>query len=84
MKTQDAKVVGVSRFQEELWCLRRIDQIRVKYIEFVPLDTLGWRVVEVVMGLIVLVPIVPSLDTVEIPWLSWTILVMPSCDVASS
>ena len=75
MEAKDTEFVRISFFQEILRCLGRIDKIRIKDVEFVALDGLGRRIVVVVMSLVVLVPIIPSLDTVKVSWPSWSILV---------
>lgn len=52
-------------------------ELRVKDVELVSLDDLGWWVVVVVVCLVVLVPLVPHLHTVEVSGLPWAILVSP-------
>lgn len=46
-----------------------VDEVRVEDVELVALHALGRRVVVVVVRLIVLVPVVAGLDTVEVPGL---------------
>lgn len=58
-------------------CFCLVNKVGVEYIEFVPLNNFWRRIVMVVVSLIVLVPLISSVNTIEIFWLSWTILVMP-------
>lgn len=53
------------RLQVELRCLGPIGQVRVENVELVTLDDLRGWILTVVMSLIVLVPLIPLLDTVE-------------------
>ncbi|MFS7983415.1 hypothetical protein Hanom_Chr11g00974241 [Helianthus anomalus] len=78
MKPNDA---GFSTISVPLDCINRsfcfVNKIRVEYIEFVTLHNLrGWIVV-IVMSLVVFVPLVSSVHTVEIFWFSRSIFVMP-------
>lgn len=59
------------------WSLCFVYQIRVKYVKFIALNDLGWRIVVVIVRLIVLIPFVSHLNTVEVPGLSWAIFVSP-------
>jgi hypothetical protein len=43
-----------------------VDEVGIEYVEFVALDDLGRRVVVVIVGLVVLVPLVAHLHTVEV------------------
>lgn len=54
-----------------------INEIRVEDIKFITLDDLGRRIVMVVMGLIVLVPLVAHLHSIEIPGLARPVFVGP-------
>mmetsp|Transcript_199 Transcript_199/g.328 ORF Transcript_199/g.328 Transcript_199/m.328 type:complete len:204 (+) Transcript_199:220-831(+) len=79
-KPQYAKVVRIRPFQRVQRSLRPVDQVGIKNIELVALDSLGGRIVVIVMGLVVRVPIVPGLDAVEVPWFAGTVLVLPCVD----
>ena len=59
------------------WGFGFINEIRVKYIELVALYDLWWGIVMIIMSLIVFVPLISCVNTIEILWLSWTIFVMP-------
>jgi hypothetical protein len=54
-----------------------INEVGVEDVELVTLHNLRGRVVMVIMGLIVLVPLVAHLNTVKVPWLSGTVLTSP-------
>lgn len=54
-----------------------INKIWVKNVEFVALDNFGRRVVMVIMCLVILVPFVTSMHTIEILRLSRAIFIMP-------
>lgn len=58
-------------------CLRLVDKIWVEQVEFVALHNLGWRVVVVVVGLVVLVPFVTGMDSVEESWAAGSVFVLP-------
>ena len=51
------------------------------HIEFVAKDNLWWRVVRVVMSLVVLVPLKPCDNTIEVAGFSGTVLVLPKIDL---
>ena len=59
------------------WGLRFIDQIGVEYIEFVTLDNLRRWVVMIIMSLVVFIPLIAHLYTIEIPRLAWAMLPCP-------
>lgn len=61
----------------------RVDEVRSKDGESVGLDDLGRGVVDVVVGLVVLVPLVPRDDLVEVPRLPRSVLVLPRVRLAS-
>ena len=54
-----------------------VDEIRVEDVEFVPLNNLGRGVVVVIVCRVVLVPVVPCVDAVEIARFAGTILIVP-------
>lgn len=54
-----------------------VNQIGVKDVELVTLYNLGWRVVVVIVSLVVFVPFVPHLDSVEVPWFARSVLALP-------
>ena len=53
----------IKTYQEVLWSRVLVNKIRVKYVEFVALHNLGWRVVHVVVSLVVFVPLKASVDS---------------------
>jgi hypothetical protein len=59
------------------WCLCLIHKIWVEDIEFVALHNLWRWIVMVIMSLIVLVPLISCVDSVEILRLPWPVLIMP-------
>lgn len=77
MKANDAKLIRVRRLEEELRRLRSVDEVGVKDVKLVALHDLWWRIIEIVMRLVILVPIIPGPDTIEVTGLSRTILVLP-------
>ena len=77
-ESQDAEVfvVGTGRYG----VLRRgifVDQIRKEDVEFVALDNLRGRVVHIIMGLIVLVPLETRMDAIKITRLARTVFIRP-------
>ena len=52
-------------------------QIRVEDVELVPLNDLWRRVVVIIVRLVILVPLVPRVNSVEVLRFSWPVLVMP-------
>ena len=64
----EANGQGVGRailFEVELRCASLVREVRVEDVELVALDNLGRWILRVVMRLIVLVPFIALLDTVE-------------------
>lgn len=53
--------------KEELRGLELVKEVEVENIEFVPLNNFWWRIVSIVVSLVVLVPLEPCLDGVEVP-----------------
>jgi len=83
VETQDPKVLVVGTGLQEI--LRRgplVDQVRVEDVELVALHDLGRRVVEVVMGLVVLVPLEARVHAVEEARLAGAVLVGPQVHLA--
>ena len=52
-------------------------QIRVEDVELVPLNDLRRRVVVIIVRLVILVPLVTRVNSVEVLRFSWPVLVMP-------
>jgi len=52
-------------------------QIRIENIKFVPLHNLWRWVVMIIVSLVIFIPLISSVNTVEILWLPWSVLVMP-------
>mmetsp|Transcript_34822 Transcript_34822/g.84357 ORF Transcript_34822/g.84357 Transcript_34822/m.84357 type:complete len:236 (-) Transcript_34822:1146-1853(-) len=77
VETKDAEIIGICRFQKVLGSLGRIHQVGVENVEGVSLYNLGGRSFSVVMRLIVLVPVVPCLDAVEVSRFAWGIPILP-------
>mmetsp|Transcript_30102 Transcript_30102/g.54459 ORF Transcript_30102/g.54459 Transcript_30102/m.54459 type:complete len:206 (+) Transcript_30102:51-668(+) len=77
MKTKDTKLGTICLFQEELWCLGLVNEVRIENVKLVALYNLGRRVIMIVMSLIVLVPVISSLDTVEVARFARTPFVLP-------
>lgn len=78
MEPQNPKVfIFRTGFEEVLWSGTLVNQVRVENVELVSLDDLGWRVVEVVMGLVVLVPFEACVDSVEEAWFPGAVFVSP-------
>jgi hypothetical protein len=64
-------------FQVELRSVLLVDQVWIKDIEFVSLHNFWRRVVCIIVCLIVLVPLKPSMYSVEKAWFAWSVLVLP-------
>mmetsp|Transcript_18420 Transcript_18420/g.33234 ORF Transcript_18420/g.33234 Transcript_18420/m.33234 type:complete len:210 (-) Transcript_18420:329-958(-) len=76
-KPQNTKVVRIGPFQ---MISRRdcpVDEIGIKNVEFVSLHDLRGRIVVIIMGLVVGIPVVPRLDAVEVARFARTVLVLP-------
>lgn len=71
-------VWGVRSLQEVLRGLGLVQQVGVEDVELVALDGLRRRIVDVVVGLVVLVPVVPCLHCVEEARLAGLVAVFPS------
>lgn len=56
---------------------RFIHKIRIKDIELVSLYNLRWRIVMIIVRLIVFIPFITRVDTIEILRFSWAVLIMP-------
>lgn len=54
-----------------------VNQVWIEDVKLVTLYYLRWRVVVVIMGLVVLVPLVAELDSVEVTWLARLDFVRP-------
>lgn len=63
--------------EEVLWGGALVNQVRVENVKLVALDDLGRRVVEVIMGLVVLVPLETRVHPVEEARFPGTVLVGP-------
>lgn len=78
MEPNDAGLGTVSIFFNEVrGCLGFIDEVGVENIELVALNNLGRRIIMVIVSLVILVPLITSMNTVEVFWLSRAIFVMP-------
>ncbi len=64
---EDAEVPVVCGDEGELGGEPLVYEVGIEDVEFVPLHNLRRRVVEVVVGLVVLVPLEPRVNTIEIP-----------------
>ena len=59
------------------WSLYLVNKVWVKNIEFVSLHDLRRWVVMIIVSLVVFVPLVSRVNSIEILGLSWSVLVMP-------
>ena len=66
MEPDDCKFLRIRRLEEELGGLCHINQVWVEHVELVPLHNFWGWVVVIVVGLVVLVPVVPCFDPVEV------------------
>ncbi|KFU93980.1 Putative uncharacterized protein encoded by C19orf29-AS1, partial [Chaetura pelagica] len=83
VEAQDGKVLVVlAGLQEVLRCRALVDEVRVEDVELVALHDLGGWVVEVVVGLVVLVPLEARVDAVEEARLAGPVLVSPQVGLA--
>ncbi len=76
-KTDDERVGGVRTLQVVLRRFGLVEEVRVEDVKFVALDCLWRRVVEVIVGLVVLVPLITGLNSVEEARLPRPVLVLP-------
>jgi hypothetical protein len=56
---------------------QRFGSTNVKYTNLVALDNLGRRIIRIIMCLVVLVPLITGVYSVEVSWFTRTILVAP-------
>mmetsp|Transcript_77917 Transcript_77917/g.138033 ORF Transcript_77917/g.138033 Transcript_77917/m.138033 type:complete len:476 (+) Transcript_77917:282-1709(+) len=77
MESQSARLIGTVLFKIVIWRLCLVNKIRVEDVKLVALNNLGWRIVMVIVCLVVLVPLVACLDTVEKSWLPRLVLIFP-------
>lgn len=54
-----------------------INEVGIEYIKLIALDNLGRGVIVIIMSLVVLVPLIPHLYTVEVPGFARSVLVSP-------
>lgn len=59
------------------WSLCLVYKVWIEDVEFISLHNLWWGVVMVIVSLVIFVPLISSVNTVEIFWFSWSVLVMP-------
>lgn len=59
------------------WSLCLVNKVWIKDIKFVSLNNLWRWVVVIIVSLIVFIPLISCVNTVEIFWLPWSVLVMP-------
>ncbi|KFW12031.1 Putative uncharacterized protein encoded by CACTIN-AS1, partial [Fulmarus glacialis] len=83
MEAQDGKVLVVlAGLQEVLRRRALVDEVRVEDVELVALHNLGGGVVEVVVGLVVLVPLEARVHAVEEAGLAGPVLISPEIGLA--
>lgn len=58
-------------------CPVLVNEVRIKYIEFVSLNNLGRRIVGIIMCLVVFVPFITRMNAVEVTGFSRAVLVLP-------
>jgi hypothetical protein len=72
-----APLATVFTLDTESRCFGCVNKIRVEDVELVALNDLGREVFVIVMSLVVLVPLVTHLDSVEVAWFSWAVRLCP-------
>lgn len=72
-----ASLATVLTLDAKGWCFGCINKVGIEDVELVTLNDLGWKVLMVIMSLVVLVPLVAHLNSVEVAWFSRTIRVGP-------
>lgn len=83
MEPQNPKVLIVwTWFKEVLWSRALVNEIWVEDVKLVTLDNFRWRVVKVVMGLVVFVPLEACMNSVKEAGLSRTVFVCPQIHLA--
>lgn len=60
-----------------VWGFYLVYKIGIENIKFVPLNNLWRWVVMIIVSLVIFVPFISRMNTVEILWLPWSVLVMP-------
>lgn len=61
----------------ESWCFCLVDKFWIEDVEFVTLDNLGWWIIMIIMSLVIFIPVVAHLHTIEISRFSGSVLVCP-------
>lgn len=77
VEAEDAELGGVRLLDEKLGGGGLVDEVGIEDAELVALDDLGRRVVVVVVGLVVLVPVPSGLDPVEVAGFARFVLAGP-------
>uniref|UniRef100_A0A7C8YLB4 Uncharacterized protein n=1 Tax=Opuntia streptacantha TaxID=393608 RepID=A0A7C8YLB4_OPUST len=82
VKPNNASLSTISIFLNEVRrSLGFVNKIRIENIELIALNNLGRRIIMVIMCLVVLVPLITGVNSIEILRLSRAILVMPPVDL---
>lgn len=69
--------IAIVLFNSVHRCFRLVNKIRIKDIELVSLYNLRWRVIMIIMGLVIFIPLVSGMNPIEVLGFSWPIFVMP-------
>lgn len=59
------------------WSLCLVNKVWIEDIELISLHDLWRWVVMIIVGLVVFIPLITCVDTIEIFWLPWSVLVVP-------
>ena len=76
-EAKNAKVVRLCRLKDVFRRFCRVDKVGIEDIEFIPLHSLWWRIIMIIVSLIVLIPIITSFNTIEVTRLAGTIFFLP-------
>jgi hypothetical protein len=77
IKSNHESIRCVRGLQEVLRCFCLINQIWIENVELIALNRFGRRIIDIIMSLIVLVPLIASLNCVEETWFSWLVFIFP-------
>lgn len=70
-------LASVLALDAESWRFSCVDEIGVKNVELVALNDLGREIFVVVMSLVILVPLIAHLDSVEVTRFPWSVCLCP-------
>lgn len=82
MESYDASLaIAAVLLNSVSWSFCLVYKVWVEYIKFIPLYNLWRWIVMIIVSLIIFVPLISSMNTVEILWFPGPVFVMPPIDL---